>query len=697
MKELMTGNIAIAHGARLARPQVIAAYPITPQTTIVEKLAKFIADGELDAEYVLADGEHSMFGICIGAAAVGARPFTATSSQGILFGLENLSYGANMRMPLVVVDVNRPFAPPWNIWVDHSDAMVPKDLGVLQLYVENNQEALDTVIQAYKIAEHKEIMLPTMLCADGFFLSHTFDTVEIPEQDQVDDFLPPFTPEDVTASVDHPKTLAYDKRFFALEKSKEKALQRAKQIIEITTNEFKRQFGRDHGGLIEEYHCEDVDVAIVCMGSMVGTARFTLQQLQRNGKKIGLIKLRAFRPFPREEFRRIAKDLEVLAVVDRNNAKGSGSGALFSEVTSALYNTEERPHVAGFVIGIGGQDVVPEDFAYVTKKALRIQQTGTIEKEIEWVMNGRATVLREFTIPPGMPKAPSEGDQLCYPGTATCPGCGMVLTLRHVIETLGKDNIYTFSGGCGGWPSTIITKKLLAVPYIITSLPGGGGFTTGMSLGLKKLGKKVGVISYGGDGSMGDMGFGGLSGAAERNEDVLFVVYDNEGYMNTGIQRSGTTPTYAWTTTTEVGPMQQGNPERKKDLPRIMEAHQIPYIATTALSHLQDLKRKLEKAKRIEGCRYIQVLAPCPTGWRIPTSKTVEVARIAVQTGIWPLYEIEHGNFTLNVIPKRRRPIQDYLTAQGRFRHLTAELIQEIQEQTNTRWNAVILRHERGT
>ncbi len=696
MKELMTGNNAVAHGVRLARPQVIAAYPITPQTTIVERLAKFIADGELDAEYVLADGEHSMFGICIGAAAVGARPFTATSSQGVLFGLENLAYGANMRLPLVVVDVNRPFAPPWNIWCDHSDAMVPKDLGILQFFVENNQEALDMVIQAYKIAEYKDIMMPCMICADGFLVSHTFDTVEIPDQAQVDDFLPPFNPEYVTASVDQPKTLAYDKRFFALEKSKEEALQRAKQIITNINKEFKKRFGRDHGGLIEEYNCEGAEVAIVAMGSMVGTARFALHQLQREGKKIGLIKLRAFRPFPREEFRRLAKDLEVLAVVDRNNAKGSGSGALFSEITSALYNSEVRPHVAGFVIGIGGQDVVPEDFIYVTKKALKIQKTGTIGEEIEWIANGRPTILKELKIPPGMPKAPSKGEKLYYPGTAACPGCGMVLTLRQVIETLSKDNIYTFSGGCGGWPSTIITKKLLAVPYIITSLPGAGGFTTGMSLGLKKLGKTSGVVSYGGDGSMGDMGFGGLSGAAERNEDVLFVIYDNEGYMNTGIQRSGTTPTYAWTTTTEIGPMQQGNPKRKKDLPRIMEAHQIPYVATAALSHIKDLQRKLKKASAIRGCRFIQVLAPCPTGWRIPTSKTIEIAKLAVQTGIWPLYEIERGKFTLNVISEKRRPVQDYLMAQGRFNHLTTELIQEIQEQTDVMWDSLIKRYEGG-
>jgi len=694
MKELMTGNSAVAHGVRLARPQVIAAYPITPQTAIVEQLAKFIADGELDAEYVLAEGEHSMFGICIGAAAVGVRPFTATSSQGMLFGLENLSYGANMRLPLVVVDVNRPFAPPWNIWPDHSDSMVAKDLGVLQLYVENNQEVLDTVIQAYKIAEHKDVMFPTMICADGFFLSHTYDTVEIPDQAQVDDFLPPFVPEWITASVDQPKTLAYDNRFFALEKSKEESLQRAKQIIQATNDEFEKQFGRDYGGLLEVYNCEDADVAIVAMGSMVGTARFALSQLKREWKKIGLIKLRAFRPFPREEFRRLARDLEVLAVVDRNNAKGSGSGALFSEITSALYNTEERPHVAGFVIGIGGADIVPEDFAYVAKKSLRIQQSGKLENENEWIMNGRPTVLREVKIPPGMPKALSEGDPLYYPGTATCPGCGMVLLLRHVIETLGKDNIYTFSGGCGGWPSTIITKKLLAVPYIITSLPGAGGFTTGMALGLKKMGKTTGIVSYGGDGSMGDMGFGGLSGAAERNENVLFVVYDNEGYMNTGIQRSGTTPSYAWTTTTEVGPMQQGNPKRKKDLPQIMASHNIPYVATAALSHIRDLQRKLKKARTIHGCRYIQVLAPCPTGWRIPTSEMIEVANLAVQTGIWPLYEIEYGNFKLNIKPENLRPVQDYLTVQGRFKHLTPEILREVQEQTDTMWDILIQRNE---
>ncbi|MDP3061832.1 MAG: transketolase C-terminal domain-containing protein, partial [Chloroflexota bacterium] len=348
----ITANEAVARAVALTRVEVVAAYPITPQTTIVEKLAAFVDGGQLDAEYMKVESEHSAMAACIGACAVGARAFTATSSQGLEYMHEMLAYASGGRLPLVMANVNRSVALPWSIWGDHQDSIQQRDTGWIQIYLETAQEALDMVIQAYRIAEDPRVSCPVMLCLDGFLLSHTEEVVEIPDQAMVDSFLPPFKPQ-VVLDVDAPKTLgmgAFGRQYAVWRREQQDAMQRAGRVIMEVGEEFARRFGRHHGGLIVAYRCEDAEAVLVTMGAITGTASDVVDALRAEGRPVGLLKVRAYRPFPRAELRAALASARAVAVVDRNVSFGY-EGALASDLRAALYGLPRPPAVLGFIAG----------------------------------------------------------------------------------------------------------------------------------------------------------------------------------------------------------------------------------------------------------------------------------------------------------------------------------------------------------
>src|SRR5208283_5092958 len=294
--------------------------------------------------------------------------------------------------------------------------------------------------------------------------------------------------------------------------------------------------------------------------------------------------------------------------------------------------------------------------------------------EIEWIPNFEITTKNPV---------PVKHDKLLYPGTTACPGCGMALVVRKVVEAFGQNTVLVENIGCGAWNAaqgmgSITGIGLAAFPSM--PLPSGSACATGISLGLKEKGQEdTKVVLIGGDGSLGDIGFTALSGAAERNSDFLCVTEDNEAYANTGIQRSGATPQYAWTTTTPVGEAEKGKSTPRKDMPLIIAAHRVPYVATASLAYMDDFMKKLAKARQMRGFRYIHVYTPCPTSWRFPPEKMIQVSRLGVTTGIFTLYEIEDGKLTITVKPEKFKPVGDYLKLQGRFSHLTDEDIEKIQ------------------
>ena len=385
-RAVLSGNEAVAVGVKLARAQVVAAYPITPQTTIVEKIAEYVDRGELKARFITVESEHSAMAACIGAAAGGARAFTATSSQGLLYMSEMVFWAAGARLPIVMAVVNRAVAPPWSIWCDHNDALSQRDAGWIQLWAESAQEAMDMVIEAYRIAEDERVLLPVMINLDGFLLSHAYEPVDVPEQAIVDRFLPEKTPAPYWIEPSSPRsygTIAAPDTYMEFRYKMQAAMENAARIIEEVEEEWSKLTGRRYGGLIECYRCDDAEIGVVLAGSWAGDAKEAADMLRKKGLRAGVVRLRATRPFPADKLAEAVEKMNAVAVIDRSLSPGLPS-VLAAEVKAALYDRGRRPFVKCFIAGLGGRDVTPLDFAASvesTLKSLRREGAG----EVEWL------------------------------------------------------------------------------------------------------------------------------------------------------------------------------------------------------------------------------------------------------------------------------------------------------------------------
>ena len=382
---MMEGNEAAAWGARLARAQVVPAYPITPQTELISTIANFIAEGAMDTQYIKVEGEHTAMAAAIGASAAGARVFTASASQGVAYMDEPLWIPPGRRLPIVMCFVNRSMAPLGGLRPDHNDSLHQRDKGWIMLYCENSQEVLDTVLMAYKIAEDPRVYLPVGVSYDGYFTSATATPTTVPSQEEVDEWLPPYRHEWYDLVPDSYR-MPPPKSFLEQRMGVQEAQERAKEVIKEVDRDFKARFGRGYGGLLEEYRCEDVDAVIVTMASMTGTARDVIDELQEEGKRVGLVKLKAFRPFPTEEFQSIGRRVKAIGVVDRNNCFGSaGGGVVALEVARALYELEERPVLADFHVGLSGTDVTLNQLRYIALETLEAAERGRAKMVVDWV------------------------------------------------------------------------------------------------------------------------------------------------------------------------------------------------------------------------------------------------------------------------------------------------------------------------
>ncbi|MDI6845052.1 MAG: pyruvate ferredoxin oxidoreductase [Candidatus Saccharicenans sp.] len=380
MKKVIMGNHALSYGAMLSRAQVIAAYPITPQTQVVELLSEMCADGTLNAKFIKVESEHSAMAACLGASLAGARTFTATSAQGLALMHEMLHWAAGGRMPVVMGNINRAMAPGWSIWADQNDSLSERDTGWIQFYCASNQEVLDTVIQAYKVSE--KLMIPSMIVLDAFTLSHTYEVVEIPDQSLVDQYLPPFnppwrlTPDDPHAfggltSPDHYMELRY---------KLQKDMEKVPALVEETGKEYEKMFGR-YLGQVEEYLCDDAEFIFVTSGTAGSTARVAVDELRQRGIKAGNLRIRLFRPFPFEKVRSILSRVPRVAVLDRNISYGH-HGIFYQEVKSAMYGQPSQPLIFGFIAGLGGRDITRDSFREIADYALSRDR---VEEEIVWI------------------------------------------------------------------------------------------------------------------------------------------------------------------------------------------------------------------------------------------------------------------------------------------------------------------------
>jgi pyruvate ferredoxin oxidoreductase alpha subunit len=395
-REILEGAMAVAHAVARCRPEVVAAYPITPQTHISEELSQIVADGDLDAEFVKVESEFGAASVCLGASAAGARAYTATSSQGLILMTEVLWNMAGMRLPVVLACANRSVSAPLSIWVDHQDAESIRDSGIVQLYAEDTQEACDQHVIAFKVAEDRRVLLPVMVNLDGFLLTHVFEPTELPDQAITDAFLPPYQAV-LKLDVDHPATFG---AFTEPDKCMEgrwmvhDACLRSLGVIEEVSAAFAKAFGRPSGGLLEEYKSRDAETILVAKGSLCGTIKDVVDEERDKGRKVGLVRLKVFRPWPKAAVLGALGHARRIAVIERGASFGSG-GVMTPEVKETLYDAGKMVPVSGFCVQLGGREVTPDGLHEIIERVSK----GDKQKAYEYF--GLRTEILPDLVPEG--------------------------------------------------------------------------------------------------------------------------------------------------------------------------------------------------------------------------------------------------------------------------------------------------------
>lgn len=387
IRERLSGNEAAATAMKQINPDVVAAFPITPSTEIPQYFSTFVANGTVDTEFVAVESEHSAMSACIGAEAAGSRAMTATSANGLSLMWEMIYIASSLRLPIVLSLVNRAVSGPLNIHCDHSDAMGVRDSGWIMLFSENNQEAYDNTLMAHRIAEHKDVMLPLMVCQDGFITSHAIENIELVEDDKVKEFVGEYKPEHYLLNKEEPIAvgpLDLQAYLFEHKVQQAEAMKRAKQVILDVSKDFEKMTGRNYG-LFEEYQLEDAEIAIVCMNSTAGTTKYVVDNLRAKGIKAGLLKIRVFRPFPVDEIAKALSHVKAIAILDRADSLNAAGGSLFEDVTSAMYVNNVHVPAVNYIYGIGGRDTKADDIESVYTDLLEIVKTNKIDNPYRYL------------------------------------------------------------------------------------------------------------------------------------------------------------------------------------------------------------------------------------------------------------------------------------------------------------------------
>ena len=387
IRERLSGNEAAAIAMKQINPDVVAAFPITPSTEIPQYFSTFVSNGQVDTEFVAVESEHSAMTACIGAEAAGARAMTATSANGLSFMWEQIYIASSLRLPIVLSLVNRAVSGPLNIHNDHSDAMGVRDSGWIMLFSENNQEAYDNLLMAHRIAEHKDVLLPLMVCQDGFITSHSIENIELLEDDKAKAFVGTYKPEHYLLNKEEPIAIGpldLQAHLFEHKYQQATAMRNAKKVIAEVSKEFEELTGRKYS-FFEEYKLEDAEIAIVCMNSTAGTTKYVVDILREKGIKAGLLKLRVFRPFPAEEIAKALENVKAVAILDKADSLNAAGGALFEDVTSAMYVNKKQVPMVNYVYGIGGRDTKADDIESVYNDLAEIVKTGEINNPYRYL------------------------------------------------------------------------------------------------------------------------------------------------------------------------------------------------------------------------------------------------------------------------------------------------------------------------
>ena len=718
-----SGNELAAYAAKQINYHVMGYYPITPSTQIAEYLDQMAADGEHTISLMPAEGEHSAAGICYGASTGGGRVFNATSANGLLYALEQLPVQSGTRLPMVLNVACRTVSGPLSIKGDHSDIMYTLNTGWVILFADSPQEVYDCNICAIKIAE--SLRLPVIVAFDGFFTSHQKRNCYVFSNDEaVQKFVGPISIKNSSLNPEKPVTVGSYMNEPDLMNNKYQlhlAMEKARTVIPQVFEEYA-QISERKLSLVKSYKSDDADVLLFVLGSAYLTAKAAVDKLRKGGKRVGVFTIGVLRPFPTEEIAELCKNARTVVIADRQDSYGAGGGNMSLEIRAAMQQKGLTTRVISRIYGLGGRDFFEEDAielfescynenipcfdylgVYPGESDFEPQQyfTSVTESESPTLVscseeNGRVTV-KGATVRDTTARA-----KRLAPGHGACPGCGIPVNVNLFLRGIEGNVVLLFQTGCGMVVTTGYPKTSFKVPYVHNLFQNGAATLAGLSEMYHKMQERgelpagdITFIMVSGDGGM-DIGMGSALATALRNDPVILFEYDNGGYMNTGYQLSYSTPMGAKSATSHLGKNGWGKTFFNKDMPRIMAATGMPYVATVAESEPNDFIKKAAKAQyyaKNYGTAYVKCLSACPLNWGDKPNTERKVISAAVNSCYFPLYEVERGVTSISFDPEAKNkkiPMVDFLKMMGRTRHLCGEEYREIlsliQHEVDLRW-----------
>ncbi len=738
----LTGNEVAALSIKQMNVHLMGFYPITPSTEIAEFLDEMKADAEHDIVMVSADGEHGAAGVCYGASLSGARVFNATSSQGLLYSLEQLPVQSATRFPMLLDLVTRTISGPLDIRGDHSDLYFALNTGWIILLARDPQAVYDMNIAAYRIGEHTDVRLPVIVAYDGFFTSHQKRRLQVFSHDaDVQAFLGP-VPAGVTA-VDprNPVTIGpymNDPDLINNKYQHKLAMDTAERVIPEVLAEYARISGR-HYPVVDAYCMEDAEVAVLLLNSAAETAKDVADRLRGEGVRAGVLSPNILRPFPAAELRSYLRDVRALVIGERADSIGAHGSNISHEVKSALKDdASNRTLCLSRVYGLGGKDFYAEDAEAFFRLATDAAASGCVEVPFDYhgvtasVPGARtAPVLPPMTKQEAAPglvsvtrnektgaldvQAPPAWQMVTRtkriaPGHGACPGCGIFSALDQFFKGIEGDVVVLYQTGCAMVTTTGYPYSAHRVTYVHNLFQNGAATLSGLVEAFLERQRRgelpadddITFVMITGDGGM-DIGMGPALGTALRNHRLILLEYDNQGYMNTGSQMSYSTPLGHMTSTSHVGPGEVGKTTHHKDTLQIMAATSLPYVFSAVEAFPNDILRKAAKAQwyaRNAGTVYGKILITCPLNWKTNDRIGLDVVQAAVDCCFFPLYEVEMGKTHIGYDPDeagRRIPVRDWLGLMGKTKHLLraeheAELC-SLEAEVERRWQRLKAMH----
>lgn len=729
-----SGNELAAYAAKQINYHVMGYYPITPSTQIAENLDVMRAEGLHDIKLIAAEGEHSAAGICYGASAGGGRVFNATSANGLLYALEQFPVQSGTRFPMVMNVACRTISGPLCIKGDHSDIMYMLNTGWIILFADEPQMVYDLNIIALKLAE--AVSLPVVVAFDGFFTSHQKRKCMVFEDDavvrkfigekpRITDVLDLEHPVTVGSYMNEPDVI---NNKYQLHLAMEEAGRKLPELLA----EYGGLSGRVYGKAVGYRH-EDAQVLLFILGSSYHTAMEAVDILREEGVKAGVVTIHVLRPFPADELRELCRNAEFIVAADRQDSYGAGGGNMTLELKAALTQSDGRHRIISRVYGLGGKDFFVEDAVNLLREGLRqdapvfdyygVTPGYEEEKQPDYYKpltpkdtEKGITVCaydgetHKMTVKGGLLKDTTAIEKRLAPGHGACPGCGIPVNVNLLLKGIEGNVVLLFQTGCGMVVTTAYPKTTFKVPYIHNLFQNGAATLSGLVEVFHQRQKRgeypqgeITFIMVSGDGGM-DIGMGSALGTALRGNGLIIFEYDNGGYMNTGYQLSYSTPMGAKSSTSHVGRDQYGKTFFHKDMPEIMAATHIPYVATAAESNPPDFIKKAAKAAayaRRFGTAYVKAISACPLNWNDKPNLERSVIAAAVDSCYFPLYEVEQGITSLNYDPEKsgkKIPVLDWLSMMGRTSHLKKEeyrpVVEQIQKEIDRRYERLKARAE---